>query len=135
MRFYYEYIDYERLFIRIDDRVYCFDLDELVEKIIDNGENIENYCNLALWNFSDAAFDLNDDEHLREFMDIIQSENVHEITYHQMVNIFRNYVMIYILENENGYTIGEIGKIIGEEVMDDIIDVLRDNLKEYKFIK
>ena len=135
MRFYYDHNDYGELFIRIDDKVYCFDLIELTEKIIDNGEDIEAYCNLALWNSSDAAFNLNDDEHLKEFMGITQSDNVYEITHYQMVDIIKNCVATHILETRTDCTIKEVSKMLGQGVIDHLTDILWDNLKEFTFIK
>lgn len=135
MRFYYDHNDYGGLFVRSYDKVYCFDLNELIEEILNSGESVEEYCSLAEWEFGNPLFDLNNDEHSKEFADVIEDENVHEITYHQMINIIKNCVTTYILESKTDYTIKEVSEILGQGVIDHLTDILWDNLKEFTFIK
>ena len=52
-----------------------------------------------------------------------------------MIDIIKNCVMRYILDNRTDYTIDQLKEILGYDITDDLTDILNENLKEFKFIK
>ena len=131
MRFYFDKINYDKIYIQVGHMIYLFDLDELAEDIPRGDESVEKYCNLAEWEFGDHLFDLNNDKEYTEFLNIDKEET----EYTKMIVIIKNCVMRYILDNRTDYTIDQLKEILGYDITDDLTDILNENLKEFKFIK
>ena len=55
--------------------------------------------------------------------------------FYKMIEIIKNRVMRYILDNRTDYTIDQLKEILGYDITDNLTDILNENLKEFKFIK
>ncbi len=128
MRFYFDKINYEKIYIQVGTIIYPFDLDELTEEILSSNQDVETYCNLVDWQFEYSLFDLNNDKDSKEFSNI----PTREIEYEEMLNIIKNRVMRYILDTETNYTIDKLEEILGFYAIDDLKD---ENLKKCLFIE
>ena len=153
MKFYYEgYYEssYQQsfeqniLYIYTNDKVYNFNMKDIVRDILINNTGLDEYQKFNEWNFDDILFDLEIEEDKQNFENLIYGEsdeqgfiinksNVEEINEDQAIDLIKSHLIIEMLKNDE-CKVKDFKKFLGNDFVRKMEELIRYNRQGYEFL-